>query len=180
MIRPEMQMELPDWAMGTATPADLARAREALGQGRLELKWPDAKSLRKWARHHGWPTPWFGFERTFVTQMLQNEANFALALGDSGLEVRLPNREHFIGAKALEELDSLYDARSSSDPRQPTEWGTLVALLREIRRAVEAGVVVTIEGGPVLRSWQGFYEWAHGRYHMLEDGYDSWIGHDID
>ena len=112
--------------------------------------------------------------------MLQNEANFALALDADGLQVRLPKREHFIEAKDLKELDALYDERSPSDPRQPTAWGSLVARLREIRRAVEAGVAVTIEGGPVLRSWQSFYEWAHGRYHMLEDGYDSWIGHDID
>ena len=56
----------------------------------------------------------------------------------------------------------------------------IVAKSAYLQAAVEAGVVVTIEGGPVLRWWQGFYEWAHGRYHMLEDGYDSWIGHDID
>lgn len=29
-----------------------------------------------------------------------------------------------------------------------------------------------------MRSWQQFYTWAHGRYHMLEDGYDTWIGDD--
>ena len=28
----------------------------------------------------------------------------------------------------------------------------------------------------ILTTWQSFYDWAHGRYHMLEDGYDSWIG----
>ena len=50
---------------------------------------------------------------------------------------------------------------------------------REIRRAVEAGVVVKVEGTQtVLKTWQSFYDWAHGRYHMLEDGYDSWIGDD--
>jgi hypothetical protein len=67
--------------MGPATDEDLVRAREALRQNRLKLKWPDAKGLRKWARHHGWRAPWLGFERAFVTQMLQNEANFALAVG---------------------------------------------------------------------------------------------------
>jgi hypothetical protein len=50
--------------------------------------------------------------------------------------------------------------------------GALVEELRVIRRAVEAGFVVE------LRTWQGFYSWAHGRYHALEDGYDSWIGSD--
>jgi hypothetical protein len=62
---------------------------------------------------------------------------------------------------------------------RPTRWGWLVEELREIRRAVEAGVVVKVEGTQtVLKTWQGFYDWAHGRYHMLEDGYDSWIGDD--
>jgi hypothetical protein len=45
----------------------------------------------------------------------------------------------------------------------------LVEELREIRRAGE---------GKTLRSFQSFYDWAHGRYHALEDGYDSWIGDD--
>lgn len=57
-------------------------------------------------------------------------------------------------------------------------WGLLVEELREIRRAVEAGVAVQIEGGPMLHTRNGFYTWAHGRYHMLEDGYDQWIGTD--
>jgi hypothetical protein len=57
-------------------------------------------------------------------------------------------------------------------------WGVLVEELRALRRAVEAGVVVQVEDGPRLQTWQGFYEWAHGRYHMLEDGYDRWIGDD--
>jgi hypothetical protein len=38
--------------------------------------------------------------------------------------------------------------------------------------------VVNVEGVARLRTWQEFYNWAHGRYHMLEDGYDSWIGDD--
>jgi hypothetical protein len=37
---------------------------------------------------------------------------------------------------------------------------------------------VTVEGDGLLRSWQEFYQWAHGRYHMLEDGADKWIGDD--
>jgi len=38
--------------------------------------------------------------------------------------------------------------------------------------------VVNVEGVARLRTWQSFYDWAHGRYHMLEDGHDSWIGDD--
>jgi len=88
----------------------------------------------------------------------------------------LNKKEHTISAEEIRELDALYDERSDSG--RPVSWNALVEELREIRRAVEAGVVVKIEGGPELRTWQGFYEWAHGRYHMLEDGYDRWIGDD--
>lgn len=62
--------------------------------------------------------------------------------------------------------------------RRATQWGSLVEELRDIRRAVEAGVVVEVENTKKLRSFNSFYTWAHGRYHALEDGYDSWIGDD--
>lgn len=87
-----------------------------------------------------------------------------------------PKQERTITADELKELDELYAERSASG--RPTSWGILVNELRKIRRAVEAGTVVTVEDGPRLTTWQGFYSWAHGRYHMLEDGYDSWIGDD--
>jgi len=88
----------------------------------------------------------------------------------------VPGSTYTVPAERLQELDSLYAQRSENG--RPDEWGVLVEDLRVIRRAVEAGTVVTIEGGPALRTWQEFYEWAHGRYHMLEDGYDKWIGND--
>lgn len=91
------------------------------------------------------------------------------------------NREHLITLEMLKELDELYEAREDRGVlgRRPTHWGTLVEELRQIRRRVESGVKVKIEGTPVvLDTWSSFYSWAHGRYHMLEDGYDKWIGDD--
>lgn len=88
---------------------------------------------------------------------------------------REAEREYTITAEKLQELDALYDERSPGG--RPTSWGALVEELRGIRRMVEAGVVVKVETH-TLRTWQAFYEWAHGRYHMLEDGYDAWIGND--
>ncbi len=85
-------------------------------------------------------------------------------------------REHIVSTQELKAFDALYDARSSGG--FPTSWRALVEELRKIRRAVEAGSVVQIEGGETLRTWQEFYAWAHGRYHMLEDGCDAWIGDD--
>jgi hypothetical protein len=93
----------------------------------------------------------------------------------------MSNREHTLTIEMLEELDALYKETEDMGGlgRRPTRWGTLVAELREIRRLVEAGVTVNVEGTQtVLTTWQSFYDWAHGRYHALEDGYDSWIGDD--
>ena len=84
--------------------------------------------------------------------------------------------EHLVSAEELNALDALYAARSPSG--HPTSWRVLVEELRQIRRAIEAGTVVQVEGVATLRTWQQFYDWAHGRYHMLEDGCDAWIGDD--
>lgn len=90
-------------------------------------------------------------------------------------------REHIITVEMLNKLDALYEKTEDMGVlgRRPIHWGTLVEELREIRRLIEAGVIVKIEGTQtVLETWQSFYNWAHGRYHALEDGYDSWIGDD--
>ena len=81
-----------------------------------------------------------------------------------------------ISTAALSALDTMYAARSPGG--QATSWFALVEELRKIRRTIEAGSVVQIEGEATLATWQEFYAWAHGRYHMLEDGCDAWIGDD--
>lgn len=81
-----------------------------------------------------------------------------------------------ISTESLRTLDAMYAERSASG--RPTSWRALVEELRKIRRAIEAGAVVEVEGEAALRTWQEFYSWAHGRYHMLEDGCDPWIGDD--
>ena len=171
-----MKKDVPAWALRPAAPDDHALARDAHGRGHMQVKWPDLKALRNWARQHGWPAPRFGFEAAFIAQALDNKANFELALRESFLEILVPRREHTLSVEKLRELDALYAERSGDG--RPTGWGWLVEELREIRRAVEAGVVVEVPGAPPMRTWQDFYGWAHGRYHALEDGYDSWIGDD--
>jgi hypothetical protein len=171
-----MTKPLPAWALQAATPDDHGTAQEAHRQGRLAIKWPDHQALRAWAKQQRWPTPLFDFERGFIAHMLASPANFALAVGSSGVEVSIPRRSYTLTDDQLRELDALYAARSPGG--RPSSWGALVEELREVRRAVEAGVAVTVEGDGLLRSWQEFYQWAHGRYHMLEDGADRWIGDD--
>lgn len=84
--------------------------------------------------------------------------------------------EHMISTEELSALDEMYAERSASG--RPVSWRALVGELRKIRRLVEAGTVVQVEGVATLRTWTEFYDWAHGRYHMLEDGCDPWIGDD--
>jgi hypothetical protein len=167
---------IPAWAMRRAEAEDYGVARDAHRRGTLQIKWPNLKALRAWSKLQGWPTPWFGFEAALLAKLFENQLNFACALNESGIELHIPQREYTLLLERLRELDALYEERSPSG--QPAGWGLLVEELREIRRAVEAGVVVQVEGGPRLQTWQGFYEWAHGRYHMLEDGADHWIGDD--
>ena len=168
--------DIPAWAMRAATAEDYGVVRDAHSRGAMQIRWPDRKALRQWAGRQGWPTPWFGFETAFLATMLDSPRNFAQAITESSIEVQILRQEYTLPAARVEELDALYGQRSPSG--QPVSWGILVEDLRELRRAVEAGVVVQVEGGPRLETWQGFYAWAHGRYHMLEDGADRWIGDD--
>jgi hypothetical protein len=101
--------------------------------------------------------------------MLASDENFALAVTKSGLKIRIPKEEHTITAADLAGYDAQYEDSQS--------WRWLVEDLREVRRAVEVGVVVRVEDKK-LNSFESFYSWAHGRYHALEDGADEWIGMD--
>lgn len=171
-----MNHNIPAWALRAATFEDRVFAKEAYRQGRMQIKWPDTNAVRSWAKQQGWSTPFFGFEAAFIAKMLETNENFELAIEKSGVEILIPRQNYAIPSETIRSLDELYEARSSTG--RPDGWGILVEELREIRRAVEAGVVIHIEGEPPILNWQDFYGWAHGRYHMLEDGYDKWIGDD--
>lgn len=171
-----MNNNIPAWALRTATFEDQGVAKDAHRQGRMQIKWPDTNALRSWAKQQGWPTPFFGFEEAFISKMLETKENFELAIEKSGIDIQVPRQSYTISSETIRTLDGLYEARSVTG--HPDRWGILVEELREIRRAVEAGVVVMIEGEQSLLNWQDFYSWAHGRYHMLEDGCDKWIGDD--
>jgi hypothetical protein len=169
-----MKTAIPAWAMRKATAEDYDAARDANNRGTLQIEWPNRKALRDWSKLQGWPARgWFGFEPAFLAKLFESQNNFAGALNESGIVLHVPQQEYTLSLEGLRELDALYDERSPDG--LPTGWGVLVEALREIRRAVVAGVVVQVEGGPKLRTWGGFYEWAHGRYHALEDGVDKWM-----
>jgi hypothetical protein len=172
----DLKMNVPMWAMRRAGPEDRSLVRDAHSRGTRQIQWPNLRALRAWAKQHGWPTPLFGFEEAFISTLLVNDVNFIQGVIESGIEILIPKQDATLSSERLGELDALYAERSTSG--RPTGWGSLTEDLREMRRAVEAGVVLRIEGEPALTTWQGFYDWAHRRYYMLEDGYDSWIGDD--
>lgn len=171
-----MNKNIPDWALRAVSSEDQGLARNAHRLGRMQIKWPNLKTLRSWTKQQGWSAPFFGFEEAFVAKILENNENFKLAIEKSGIEIQIPRQNYTISAEKIGELDAMYEERASTG--RPSSWGILVEELREIRRAVEAGVAVNIQGEKPILSWQTFYDWAHGRYHMLEDGYDKWIGDD--
>jgi hypothetical protein len=179
----EMILNIPAWAWQSVSSDvhDFFEVRRMHHDGRTQIQLPDLKKLKGWAKAQGWPTPWFGFEKAFMAKLFESKEAFSLALNESGINIHIPIEEHTLTVERLKELDALYEETEDmgSLGRRPTRWGTLVSELREIRRLVEAGVKVKIEGTQtVLTTWGGFYQWAHGRYHALEDGYDSWIGDD--
>lgn len=49
--------------------------------------------------------------------------------------------------------------------------------LRDIRRAIEAGVIIDVDGKE-LKSVGAFLTWSLKRYHLLEEMSDKWIGDD--
>lgn len=163
-----MPDELPKWAMTGAGPGDRARVLEAHEANLARFEWGDPGAVRAWARDRGWPAPRLFFERAFRNHILSSDEDFDRAITESGLSISIPHTHYRIDEGHLNELDEAYDEGMY-------RW--LVEALREIRRAVQAGVTVEVEGRK-LKSFDAFYQWAHGRYHALEDGYDSWIGDD--
>ncbi|MCB1041841.1 MAG: hypothetical protein KDC35_02820 [Acidobacteria bacterium] len=176
----DMKFNLPNWAKKKVNPThhgfdDVKRLHI---EGKTQIQLPDLDELKNWSKLHGWPRPWFGFKKSFVTKMFESPETFSMGLS-AGIVLHIPIKQHTFTSQDMAELDALYYDREDMGAlgQRPVSWGSLVERLREIRRLVEAGVEVHIDD-KVLTTWQSFYSWAHGRYHALEDGYDSWIGDD--
>jgi hypothetical protein len=166
--------KLPGWAIRKAGPEDRSDVQEAFAKGTVAVEWPDTSYLRSWAKQRGWPAPIIGFRGRFTRKFLSSDEDYYHAISGSGIEIRIPVRQHQISTRELKELDDLYESRGEHG--YPDCWEILVENLREIRRACEANVHVTVDGKEL--NAKNFYSWAHGRYHALEDGCDKWIGND--
>lgn len=116
-------MNIPSWALRTVTTEDQGLAKDAHQQGRLQIKWPNTKTLRNWAKQQGWPNPFFDFEEAFIAKMLETTETFKLAIEKSGLEIQVPRQNYTISNERIRELDSLYEERSVTG--RPNSWGIL-------------------------------------------------------
>lgn len=161
--------------MRPASGADRERAAAAHRAGTLVVDWPPRKALRAWARDHDWPAPRIHFDGAFFRKLFESDETFALGLADSGLGLRLPVERHRVSLEDLLDFDAAYESLGGNG--RPDRWGELVARLRGLRRAIEAGIEVEV-GNHVFHHVGSFLIWAHARYGALEEGYDSWIGDD--
>jgi len=101
--------------------------------------------------------------------MLGSDQRFELALAESGIRLAIQAESYELPPELLEEMDGDYAAG---------RFVYVVEELRSIRRAVELGVVVKVDGRE-LNDFNSFYTWAHGRYYRLEDDMNTgWIGDD--
>ncbi|MEM9157398.1 MAG: hypothetical protein AAGB46_00005 [Verrucomicrobiota bacterium] len=67
-------MNSKDYTMILDQPGALQVARVSRSEGSLKVKiWLETK---EWARNSGWKTPLFGFRRSYLDRMLENEKDF--------------------------------------------------------------------------------------------------------
>jgi hypothetical protein len=159
---------IPDWAFRPVEAGDRELVIAARDKS-LRVDWGDQNQVKAWAKEQGWPAPWFNFPGKFLDQMLANDENFAMALRNSGISLQIPVSSYTLPPIYIAEMDESYLERS---------YRGLVEELRGIRRAVMMGVVVEVDGKK-LRTFDQFYQWAHGRYYLLEDDMNTgWIGDD--
>jgi len=170
-----MNNNLPKWALRPAGADDRKRVEKHYAAGTALIDWPENFVLRQWSKARGWPASRFFLRPKFIKKLLESDQSFAFGITGSGVRMWIPVERHSISEKELRDLDSLYESRNEHG--HPDGLNALVEGLREVRRAVEAGVEVEVEGR-VLKDFNTFYTWAHSRYHMLEDAADKWIGDD--
>lgn len=161
-------MELPNWALSKATALDWESAKKAYHSRTAKIVLRHPESLRSWMKGKGWKRPWLFLEESFMKQLFASDENYRLVLREYVADIRIPKKNVVISEEDLQSMDEDYAARSYSG---------LVEGLREIRRVIEAGTEVEIDGKK-LKSFNSFYTWAHARYHLLEEGSDKWIGDD--
>ena len=74
-----------------ARPEDRLLTIEAFKEGLINVNLNvGGQSTRNWAREKHWPAPWFGFKKTFIRKMLENDETFTEVLESGNVEVWIP------------------------------------------------------------------------------------------
>ncbi len=158
-------MNAPGWALTKAGSEDRKIVKEAFDKKRTNFVFKDKKSLKSWMKSKKWRTSWLFPEQSFYQAIFENDDNFQTALSENIVEIFLPKSAYKVPDKEIEKIDQYYEQE---------EWDWAVECLREIRRAIDAGVVIKI-GDQQFTTAGSFYTWAHKRYHILEEASDKWI-----
>ena len=116
--------DLPSWALTTAEPDDYAALASSPRPDPDLIRWPGLGKLKIWARQQGWPVPFFGFKRAFVTKMMESEDSFRRAVRLGGIAWAIPKSGHLLSARELCQLDELYQ-EPHADQRAGS-WNALV------------------------------------------------------
>lgn len=158
-------MLLPNWALEKAGPHDRVRAKEAYEKETGRFTVPNRVSLKDWMKAQGWKRSWISLEGSFYKQCFQDDSLFQLALKEEMVDIWIPKEVCQISVADLASMDKDYDAQ---------DWSTAAAKLRDIRRAIDAGVIIEIDGQS-FKSSGSFYTWTHQRYHALEEISNEWM-----
>jgi hypothetical protein len=158
-------MLLPNWALEKAGPNDRVRSKAAYQQKTGRFTVPNRVSLKDWMLARGWKRSWLSPEGSFYKQCFQDDVLFQLALKDQMIDIWIPKAMHQVSAANLAAIDEDY---------QQKDWSAAVAQLRDIRRAIDAGITIELDGQTFISSG-AFYTWAHQRYHVLEEISNDWM-----
>ena len=159
---------LPSWALRSATTAEREKAADAYYRSKAKTVFRDRKKLRSWIEYHGWKTSWLHLEDSFYKELFSNDEFFKEGLEDGVVEIFIPKESYTFSDEEFKNINDGYSAR---------EFNWVVEYLREIRRAIEAGILVEIDGLQ-LKSEIAFYNWVDKQFHILEEVADKWIGND--
>lgn len=158
-------MQLPKWALEKAGPQDRVRAQDAYQRKTGHFIAPEWPSLREWMRAREWKYSWLSKETAFYKQCFRNDDNFRAVLEDQIAELWIPKQSHQVSEDDLASIDKDYSDRA---------WSSAVAQLKDLRRAIDAGITIKVDGRTFTSSGS-FYTWVHKRYHALEEASDDWI-----
>lgn len=158
-------MLLPNWALEKAGPHDRVRAKEARQKDTGRFTLPNRVSLKEWMKARGWKRSWISPEGSFYKQCFQDDTLFQLVLKEKMVDIWIPKQSHRISEADLAAINRDYEAQ---------DWSATAAQLRDIRRALGAGVIIEIDGQS-FKSSGSFYTWVHQRYHALEGISNEWM-----